>query len=66
MKVLITGFPDVIATIFSETETQLCVTHQIRNSMKYVASKSQKLFMADLKPAYRAITKEAAELTFMN
>lgn len=30
--------------------------------MKYVASKHQKEFMADLKPVYRAVSKEAAEL----
>ncbi len=58
----LTGFPEAIASIFPETETQLCVIHQIRNSMKYVASKNQKAFMADLKPVYRASTKEAAEL----
>ena len=58
----LTGFPEAIATIFPETETQLCVIHQIRNSMKYVASKNQKAFMADLKPVYRAVTKEAAEI----
>lgn len=29
--------------------------------MKYVASKNQKAFMADLKPVYRAVNKEAAE-----
>ncbi|WP_028865310.1 IS256 family transposase, partial [Psychromonas aquimarina] len=40
----LTGFPEAIATIFPETETQLCVIHQIRNSMKYVASKNQKAF----------------------
>lgn len=58
----LTGFPEAIAAIFPETETQLCVIHQIRNSMKYVASKNQKAFMADLKPVYRAATKEAAEI----
>ena len=56
----LTGFPEAIATIFPET--QLCVIHQIRNSMKYVASKNQKAFMADLKSVYRATTKEAAEI----
>lgn len=56
------GFPEAIAAIFPETEVQLCIVHQIRNSMKYGASKNQKVFMADLKPVYRAATKEAAEL----
>ena len=58
----LTGFPEAIASIFPHTETQLCVIHQIRNSMKYVASKNQKAFMADLKPVYRAVSKEAAEM----
>jgi putative transposase len=40
---------------------QLCIVHQIRNSLKYVASKHQKAFMADLKPVYRAANKGAAE-----
>lgn len=55
------GFPEAIAAVFPQTETQLCVIHQIRNSCKYVASKDQKPFMADLKPVYRAPTLEAAE-----
>ena len=50
----LTGFPEAIASIFPQTEIQLCIIHQIRNSMKYVASKNQKAFMADLKPVYRA------------
>lgn len=35
--------------------------HQIRNSVKYVASKNQKAFMSDLKCVYRATTQNAAE-----
>jgi len=57
----LTGFPEAIATIFPQTEVQLCIIHQIRNSMKYVASKHQKAFMADLKPVYRASSKALAE-----
>ncbi len=54
-------FPDAIASIFPKTEIQLCIIHQIRNSLKYVASKNQKAFMTDLKLVYRAISKDAAE-----
>lgn len=57
----LSGFPEAIASIFPKTEIQLCIIHQIRNSMKYVASKNQKAFMKDLKPVYRAASKEAAE-----
>ncbi len=55
------GFPEAIASIYPKTEIQLCIIHQIRNSMKYVASKNQKAFMADLKPVYRASSLTAAE-----
>jgi len=55
------GFPEAINAVFPLTEVQLCIIHQIRNSMKYVASKHQKAFMADLKPVYRAANKGAAE-----
>lgn len=57
----LTGFPEAINSIYPDTEVQLCVIHQIRNSMKYVASKNQKRFMRDLKPVYQAQTKQAAE-----
>ena len=55
------GFTDAILSIFPKTEVQLCIVHQIRNSLKYVASKDQKEFMADLKLIYRASGKQEAE-----
>lgn len=57
----LTGFPEAIASIYPNTEVQLCIVHQVRNSLKYVASKNQKAFMVDLKRVYRAATKDAAE-----
>jgi transposase-like protein len=56
------GFPEAIESIYPNTEIQHCIIHQIRNSMKYVASKNQKAFMGDLKAVYRAATLNAAEL----
>jgi transposase-like protein len=55
------GFPEAINAIFPNTEIQLCIVHQIRNSIRYVASKNQKEFMKDLKLIYQAISKESAE-----
>lgn len=55
------GFPEAIKTIFPNTEVQLCIIDQIRNSIRYVASKNHKEFMKDLKPVYQAVSKEAAE-----
>ena len=57
----LTGFPEAINSIYPQTEVQLCVIHQISNSIKYVASNDHKAFMADLKPVNRAGSKEAAE-----
>lgn len=56
------GFPEAINAIFPQAEVQLCIVHQIRNSLKYVASKNQKAFMEDLKPVYKAATRAEAEL----
>lgn len=55
------GFAEAIVSIFPQTEVQSCIVHQIRNSLKYVASKNQKEFMTDLKLVYQADTKEYAE-----
>jgi putative transposase len=55
------GFPEAIKAIFPHTEVQLCIIHQIRNSIRYVASKNHKEFMADLKPVYQAVSKEVAQ-----
>lgn len=56
------GFPEAIASIFPHTEVQLCIVHQIRNSLKYVGSTNQKEFMKDLKFVYKASTEDLAKL----
>ncbi len=58
----LTGFEQAISGIFSRTEVQSCIVHQIRNSLKYVASKDQKEFLSELKPVYKAATKDLAAL----
>lgn len=55
------GFSEAITSIFPKTEVQSCIVHQIRNSLKYVASKNQKEFMVDLKEVYKAATLDLAE-----
>jgi len=55
------GFAEAIQATFPKAEVQSCIVHQIRNSLKYVASKDQKPFLADLKEVYRATTKDLAE-----
>ncbi len=55
------GFPEAIQSVYPNTAVQLCVVHQIRNSIKYVGSKNQKEFLRDLKCVYQAVNKESAE-----
>jgi transposase-like protein len=55
------GFAEAISTVFVQTEVQSCIVHQIRNSLKYVASKDQKIFMVDLKPVYQATNLAEAQ-----
>ena len=57
----LTGFPEAIASIYPHTEVQLCIVHQVRNSLRYVASKNHKAFLADLKRVYRAASLAEAE-----
>lgn len=60
------GFPDAIQSVFPNATVQLCIVHQIRNSVKYVGSKYQKEFLKDLKLVYGAVSKEAAETELDN
>ena len=60
------GFTQAIISMFPKAQVQLCIVHQIRNSLKYIASKDQKEFMTDLKKVYRAISKEVAEDELLN
>ena len=55
------GFAEAIETIFPQTEVQLCVVHQIRQSTRFVAWKDSRQVMKALKLVYRAPSKEEAE-----
>ncbi len=60
----LSGFSEAINSVFPQTEIQLCVIHQIRNSLKYVSYKERKELMPDLKKVYQALTIEEAEYAF--
>lgn len=53
------GFPEAITAIFPDTEVQVCITHQIRHTIKFVPHKDKERFCADLKMVYTAPTDEA-------
>jgi transposase-like protein len=54
------GFADAIESVFPKAEVQLCVIHQIRNTLKYIPWKVQREFMRELKQVYRANSLEVA------
>jgi transposase-like protein len=57
----LTGFPEAINTVFPKTKIQLCIVHQVRNSLRYVPHKDMKAVAGDLKSIYRAVTLDQAE-----
>ncbi len=54
------GFSEAIESVFPQTVTQLCIVHQIRNSLTYVSHKEKKAVAAGLKPIYTAATEDEA------
>lgn len=54
------GLPDAIKAVFPNVSIQSCIIHQIRNSIKYIASKDSKTFMKGLKGVYQAVNEEEA------
>lgn len=54
------GFTHTIKNVFPESQTQICVVHQIRNSARYVVWKDKKELSKDMKQIYDAPTKQAA------
>lgn len=57
----LTGFLQAIKSIFPRTDVQLCIVHQIRNSIKYVPWKDQREVIRDMKTIYKANSFEEAE-----
>lgn len=55
------GFTQTIRQVFPQSQTQICVVHQIRNSARYVVWKDKKAFAKDMKQIYDAPTKQAAK-----
>ena len=56
----LTGIRQAIRSAYPNTITQLCIVHQVRNSVKYVVWKDRKRFLADLKLVYNAINRDMA------
>lgn len=55
------GFSQAIEAVFPKTKVQLCIVHQIRNSLKYVSYKDRQAVVNSLKEIYQANDKDQAE-----
>lgn len=56
----LSGFPEAIEVVYPQARVQLCIIHQVRNSLKYVSWKDYKAVTADLKSIYRSPTEDEA------
>lgn len=57
----LSGFAEAIEAVFPRTDVQLCLVHQVRNSLRYVASGELRVVAGELKLIYQAPTLELAE-----
>jgi putative transposase len=54
------GFSQAIEDIFPKTDVQLCLVHQMRNSLKYVSNNDIKPIIKDLRKIYTALNEKLA------
>lgn len=57
----LSGFSQAIESLYPKARVQLCIVHQIRNSLRYVVHDDQKKVVKDLKEVYQASNLEKAE-----
>ncbi len=62
----LSGMTEAISAAYPKTEHQLCIVHQIRNSLAFVSYKDRKQVASSLKPIYTAINEEMAIEAFEN
>lgn len=55
------GLSEAVNSVFPKTKQQLCIVHQVRNSVKFVPHKDRKAVCADLKKIYGAVNLDDAE-----
>lgn len=58
------GLTEAITAAFPKAVTQICVVHQIRNSLKHVSFKDRKVLLNDLKKIYQAPSEQSAREAF--
>ena len=57
----LSGFAEAIEATFPKTDVQLCVVHQVRNTLRYVPWKESRAVISDMKKIYRASSIEQSK-----
>lgn len=57
----LTGLTKAVEAIYPQSVHQICIVHQIRNSLKYVASKDKKAVTKSIKAIYQANNEQEAK-----
>jgi len=56
----LSGFAEAVEDVFPQTDVQLCLVHQMRNSMKCITEKDLKPMIRDLKKIYTSDNEKTA------
>ena len=60
----LTGLDRAIEAVYPQTIRQICIVHQVRNSLKYVSYNERKEMARDIKEIYRSTNEEMALKAF--
>lgn len=60
----LSGLQKAVAAVFPQCEHQICIVHQIRNTLKFVSYKDRKELLSDVKTIYQADSEPAAREAF--
>ncbi len=55
------GLPEALATIFPQTQVQVCLVHKVRHALRYVVWKERRPVVRDLRAIYSAATLSEAQ-----
>lgn len=61
----LTGLDKAVEAVFPKSIRQVCIVHQIRNSLKFVSSKDKQAVMRDIRAIYQADNQQQARKAFL-
>lgn len=60
----LTGLDKAVQAIFPQSVHQICIVHQVRNSLKFVSYKDRKAIVKDIKAIYQSTNEQMARQAF--